>query len=157
MARRPEHRAFFTGFPKKRGKKDHGPGKSRVSCKNGGVCGIFRPFLPIRAGRSVIGWVSRIFVHLRKREKLEFVEVSARPEQHCHSEPARTLVWESPSNSVLFIVIQTALFVLFSRIRPREMVLLTRRLPRQCEHWLAMTGKSIARQIPICQCACESR
>ena len=25
------------------------------------------------------------------------------------------------------------------------------RLPRQCDHWLAMTGISIARQIPICR------
>ena len=60
----------------------------------------------------------------------------------CHCEPARTLVWQSPSNSVLFIVIQNARFVPFSGIRPREMVLLSGRLPRQFENWLAMTGNS---------------
>ena len=31
------------------------------------------------------------------------------PEQHCHSEPVLTLVWESPSNFGLSIVIQTVL------------------------------------------------
>ena len=45
----------------------------------------------------------------QQRGKLEFVEVSARPEQHCHSEPVRTLVWESPSNYGQPIVIHTAL------------------------------------------------
>ena len=43
------------------------------------------------------------------RGKLEFVEVSARPEQHCHSEPVRRLQWESPSNFRQPIVIQTVL------------------------------------------------
>ncbi|MDY5641428.1 MAG: hypothetical protein SPG79_00290, partial [Candidatus Faecousia sp.] len=42
-------------------------------------------------------------------DKLEFEEGSAGPEQHCHSEPVRTLVWESPSNSGQPIVIHTAL------------------------------------------------
>ena len=35
----------------------------------------------------------------------------------------------------------------------REIVLLSRRLPRQCDHWLAMTWNSIARQISICRFA----
>ena len=52
------------------------------------------------------------------------------------------LSWESPSNSRLLNVIQTVLFVPFSGIHLREIVLLTRRLPRQCAHWLAMTGNS---------------
>ena len=43
------------------------------------------------------------------RDKLEFEEGSAGPEQHCHSEPVRTLVWESPSNSRQPIVIQSVL------------------------------------------------
>ena len=43
------------------------------------------------------------------RYKLEFEEGSAGPEQHCHSEPARTLVWESPSNFGLPIVMQSVL------------------------------------------------
>ena len=33
----------------------------------------------------------------------------AHPEQRCHSEPARTLVWESPSTFGLPIVIQVVL------------------------------------------------
>ena len=49
----------------------------------------------------------------QQRGKLEFVEGSARPEQHCHSEPVRTLVWESPSNFGLPIVIQPVLSAVF--------------------------------------------
>ena len=41
--------------------------------------------------------------------KLEFDEEKPGIEQHCHSEPVRTLVWESPSNSRQSIVIHTAL------------------------------------------------
>ena len=63
---------------------------------------------------------------------MEFVEGSQGIEQHCHSEPVRTLVWESPSNSRQPIVIQTALFAPFSGVHPREIVLLSGRLPRQC-------------------------
>ena len=47
------------------------------------------------------------------RYKLEFEEGSAGPEQHCHSEPVRTLVWESPSNYGQTIVIQTVLLYRF--------------------------------------------
>ena len=50
----------------------------------------------------LIGFAQQVY-------KLEFAEVSAGSEQHCHSEPARTLVWESPSNFGLSIVIQTVL------------------------------------------------
>ena len=39
----------------------------------------------------------------------EFVEEKPGIEQHCHSEPVRTLVWESPSNSRQPIVIQSVL------------------------------------------------
>ena len=38
-------------------------------------------------------------------DKLELEEVSARPEQHCHSEPVRRLVWESPSTFRLLFVL----------------------------------------------------
>ena len=69
-------------------------------------------------------------------------------EQHCHSEPVRTLVWESPSNSRQLIVIQTVVFVPFSGILPREVVRLTGGLPRQCAHWLAMTGNSTNSNLP---------
>ena len=43
------------------------------------------------------------------RGKLEFGEERPGIEQHCHSEPARTLVWESPSNFGQSIVIQSVL------------------------------------------------
>ena len=45
----------------------------------------------------------------------------------------------------------------FSGIHPREVVRLLGGLPRQCDHWLAMTRNSIARQIPICCVAVLSR
>ena len=82
--------------------------------------------------------------------KLEFVEVNARPEQHCHSEPVRTLVWESPSNSGQLIVIQTVVFVPFSGILPREVVCLTGGLPHQFANWLAMTGNSSNSNLSVC-------
>ena len=41
--------------------------------------------------------------------KLKFGEEKPGIEQHCHSEPVRTLVWESPSNFRLPIVIQVIL------------------------------------------------
>ena len=44
---------------------------------------------------------------------MEFEEGSAGPGQHCHSEPVRTLVWESPSNSGQPIVMQTVLLRCF--------------------------------------------
>ena len=40
---------------------------------------------------------------------LEFAEGSQGVVQHCHSEPVRTLVWESPSKSEQPIVIQAVL------------------------------------------------
>ena len=67
-------------------------------------------------------------------DKLKFAEVSQGFEQHCHSEPVRTLAWESPSNFGQLIVIQTVLFCAVSRNLPvcyREMVLLSGRLPHQ--------------------------
>ena len=39
----------------------------------------------------------------------------------------------------------------FPGIHSRKVVRLSGGLPRQCAHWLAMTGNSIARQIPICR------
>ena len=63
--------------------------------------------------------------------KLEFVEVSARPEQHCHSEKvAHTGVgisielWATHRHT-------DRSFVPFSRIYPREVVRLTGGLPRK--------------------------
>ena len=41
-------------------------------------------------------------------------------------------------------------FVPFSGIYPREVVRLTGGLPRQCAHWLAMTGNSINSNFMIC-------
>ena len=82
-------------------------------------------------------------------DKLEFAEERPGIEQHCHSEPVRTLVWESLSNSRQLIVIQTVVFVPFSGILPREVVRLTGGLPHQSEDWFAMTGNSIARHIQV--------
>ena len=58
----------------------------------------------------------------------------------------RTLVWESPSNSVRPIVIQIVLFGPFLGIYPREVVRLTGGLPHQSADWFAMTGNSINSQ-----------
>ena len=51
--------------------------------------------IPVILNSSAINW--------------EFGEGNQRIEQHCHSEPVRTLVWESPSNFGQHIVIQTVL------------------------------------------------
>ncbi len=104
-------------------------GKSQMSCKFFSERIYYIICLPVQLSITYTNW--------------EFVEVSARPEQHCHSEPVRRLVWESPSNSGQPIVIQSVLFVPFPGIHPREVVRLTRGLPRQFENWLAMTGNSI--------------
>ena len=71
-----------------------------------------------------------------------FVEVSARLEQHCHSEPVRTLVWESPSKFGLLFVIQSVLFWRFPvSIHEKWYV-----YPGDCHtrkaDWFAMTGNS---------------
>ena len=82
--------------------------------------------------------------------------MSVRPEQHCHSEPARTLVWESPSNFRQFFVIQMVLFCCFPDFIHEKWCF----YPGDCHtsdigHWFAMTGSSIphpsARQIPNLQ------
>ena len=104
--------------------------------------------------------IIRILIHCVQHHPLGIVLLCGkigilRAVRTCHSEPIRRLVWESPSNFGQPIVIQTVLFVPLSGIFPREVVLLTRRLPRQFENWLAMTGKSAARQISICQCTFE--
>ena len=41
------------------------------------------------------------------------------------------------------------LYLPFRGILSREIVLLSRRLPRQCAHWLAMTGNSINSNFPL--------
>ena len=102
--------------------------------------------------RSMYIWISSCIFLMPNRVKSAERQIKIwRAVRTCHSEPVRTLVWESPSNFGQPIVIQTALFVPLSGIFPREVVLLIRRLPRQFENWLAMTGKSAARQIPICR------
>ena len=66
----------------------------------------------------------------------------------CHSEPVR---FPGVGISIEFRAAyrHTGRSILpFSGVHPREMVLLSRRLPRQCEHWLAMTGKSALRHRP---------
>ena len=49
----------------------------------------------------------------RQYDKLEFAEGCQGIEQHCHSEPVLRLVWESPSNFGLLIVMQTVLLYRF--------------------------------------------
>ena len=82
--------------------------------------------------------------------------MSARPEQHSHSEPVRTtFVGISIEFRAAYRHTDRS-FAPFSGIHPRKVALLTGGLPRQCAHWLAMTGNSgsecpvlTARQIPI--------
>ena len=67
----------------------------------------------------------------QQNDKLEFVEGSAGPEQHCHSEPVRTTF---VGISIEFQVVyrHTVCSGLpFSGIYPRKVVLLFWRLPRQ--------------------------
>ena len=71
-------------------------------------------------------------------------------EQRCHSEPVRRLVWESPSNSRLLIVIQIVLLHRF----PESGCLLSKSgcvYPGDC-HASLRTGSQRPgiRQIPIC-------
>ena len=63
---------------------------------------------------------------------MEFAEESRASNNTVIPNQCALLSWESPSNSRLLNVIQTVLFVPFSGIHLREIVLLTRRLPRQC-------------------------
>ena len=65
-------------------------------------------------------------------------------------ESSALLSWESPSSFGQPSVIQTALFVPFSGTLPREVVLLTRRLPHQSEDWFAMTGNSPNSNLSVC-------
>ena len=104
---------FSPDSPKRGGKRTTVRENPGYHAKTEEYAGYFGPFSRFRQEEASFGWVSRIFVHLRQREKLEFVEVSARPEQHCHSEPVRRLVWESPSNFGRPIVIQTVLCTVF--------------------------------------------
>ena len=89
-----------------------------------------------------------------ENEQLEFAEVSVRPEQHCHSEPVRTLVWESSSNSRQPIVIQAVLLRRFQEFIHEKWCVYPGDCHARKENWLAMTGNSIphpsVRQIPIC-------
>ena len=84
---------------------------------------------------------------------MEFAEVSAGPEQHCHSEPARTLVWESPSNFGLSIVIQTVLLHRFLEFIQEKWHFYPGDCHASVRYFIAMTRNSIARQIPICRTA----
>ena len=51
--------------------------------------------------------ISLYAIFMKQRDKLEFAEGKKGIEQLCHSEPVRTLVWESPSNSKRHTVIQS--------------------------------------------------
>ena len=101
---------------------------------------------PPQGNRRRINW--NVLIGLtQQNDKLEFVEESQSIEQHCHSEPVRTTF---VGISIEFRAAHRhtdCSILLFSEILPREIVLLSRRLPRQFANWLAMTGNSIARQI----------
>ena len=78
----------------------------------------------------------------------------AHPEQRCH---LRTSAPASVGISIEFRAASRHTyrsFAPFSGIHPREVVRLSGGLPRQCAHWLAMTGNSIARQIPNLSFCC---
>ena len=67
----------------------------------------------------------------------------------CHCEPARTLVWQSPSNSGQPIVIQTVLSCCFSKFIHEKLCF----YPGDCHtsdvgHWFAMTGNSTNSNFP---------
>ena len=123
--------------------------------------GLNHSQLHFRAKRSMIKGRSsknNVLIGLtQQNDKLEFVEESQSIEQHCHSEPVRTTF---VGISIEFRAAHRhtdCSILLFSEILPREIVLLSRRLPRQFANWLAMTGNSIARQIPICILAEQNR
>ena len=85
----------------------------------------------------------------QQRRKLEFVEVSARPEQHCHSEPVRL------SGVGISIEFQAAhrhtvcSNLPFPGIHSRKVVRLSGGLPHQSEDWFAMTGNSTNSNLSI--------
>ena len=83
------------------------------------------------------------FVHIgfsEQSDKLVFAEVSLGFEQHCHSEPVR-LSGVGISIEFRAAYRHTACSNLpFLGIHPREMVLLSGRLPHQSADWFAMTG-----------------
>ncbi|MGN1027379.1 MAG: hypothetical protein ACI4P4_13375, partial [Faecousia sp.] len=65
--------------------------------------------------------------------------------QHCHSEPVRTLVWESPSNFRKLFVIQNALLYRF----PEYACMLSKNgastreiATKVVRYFIAMTGNS---------------
>ena len=66
----------------------------------------------------------------------------------CHSEPVRTLVWESPSNFGLPIVIQTVLLHRFPEFIHEKLCFYPGDCHASVRYFIAMTGKSAARQIP---------
>ena len=72
--------------------------------------GEIRNIKPPLSGSIIVNSIIDFGKHT---DKLEFAEGCQGIEQHCHCEPARTLVWQSPSNFGLHIVIQTVLLRCF--------------------------------------------
>ncbi|MGN1027810.1 MAG: hypothetical protein ACI4P4_15555 [Faecousia sp.] len=66
-------------------------------------------------------------------------------EQHGHSEPVRTLVWESPSNFGLLIVIQTVLLYRFPEFIHEKLCFYSGDCHASVRYFIAMTGKSAPR------------
>ena len=98
-------------------------------------------------------WISSCIFLMPNRVKSAERQIEIwRAVRTCHSEPVRTLVWESPSNFGQPIVIQTVLLRCFLEFFHEKWYF----YPGDSHtsdvgHWFAMTGKSIARQIPICK------
>ena len=77
------------------------------------------------------------------RYKSEFVEERLGIEQHCHSEPVRRLVWESPSNSRQPIVIQSVLLCRFPGFIHEKWYVYPWDCHASVRYFIAMTGNSI--------------
>ena len=78
----------------------------------------------------------------QQNDKLEFVEKRPGIEQHCHSEPVRTLVWESPSKFEQPIVMQTVLLHCFPEFIYEKWHVYPVDCHTRKADWFAMTGNS---------------
>ena len=84
-------------------------------------------------------------------EKLEFGEEKPGIEQHCHSEPVRTLVWESPSNFRLPIVIQVILSCRFPEFIHEKGYFYPGDCHASVRYFIAMTWNSTNSNLPQCR------
>ena len=83
--------------------------------------------------------------------KLEFDEGRPGIEQHCHSEPVRTLVWESPSNSGQTIVIQIVPTCRFPESFHEKLYSYPGDCHASVRYFIAMTGNSPNSNLSLCR------